>query len=398
MKLFCSNLIKSYINNSRKNVFSLIQSKYCFQLIVIFVFFAIGSSGCESKNEGNTPKVLSQKEIDSLNEIKSRKIPPIDTFPEIHYQLFKFTSNIKRNHFFDSLKNVSNFSPYILKTLNRKEYNFVISSDQIIVPDVFYNDSRAYSIFPPFYKGAKDIAKFIMVSAHYQGMALYEWGVQVKFFAVNSGKEKTPSYPGRYALTFRQLERKSSIDSNWIMKYYFNFHPEAGMAFHQFLMPGYPASHSCMRMFLEDAMFLYSWGKGVKLDSNKKKIPLSGTPVLILDYYPFGVEYRPWMNIASNRSISFKLPEDPMKVEEPLIPIIQIPQEVRGMLRNKERFYFAEDSLRKLGVIRQGVELTPSVNFNKQRRIKQQKEFEAKKKKEMLEKMNPVQNNSVNGQ
>jgi hypothetical protein len=71
-----------------------------------------------------------------------------------------------------------------------------------------------------------------------------------------------------------------------------------------------------------------------------------------------------------------------MKVEEPLIPISQIPEDVRGMLRNRERFIIAEDSLRKLGIIRPGVEITKSVNFNKLRRIK--KALELKKKKEML--------------
>jgi hypothetical protein len=283
------------------------------------------------------------------------------------------------------LSEVPEFNEYALMMLNRKEYRFVRGSDEVLFPEVFYKDSRAYSIFPPYYEGARDIHKLILISAHYQQLGCYEWGVLVKSHPVNSGKEKTPSFKGRYALTFRQLERKSSIDSTWIMKYYFNFHPEAGMALHQFVMPGFPASHSCMRQFLEDAMWIYKWGKGEKLDSNKRRIPLSGTPVIILDHYPFGIEYRPWMQLSSNRSISLKLPKSPMEVEEPLIPIIQIPEEIRGILRNRERFVFAEDSLRKMGIIREGVQLIPSINYNKLRRIKKAKELEEKRKLELLQ-------------
>lgn len=350
--------------------------------IAVVAVTTLTSCGNEAKTN-SYPEAIKLNQ-DSIDEVRSRVIPPIDTFPEIRYNLVKFQSSAQRNRFFDSLSRVPEFNEYALMMLNRKEYRFLRGSEEILFPEVFYKDSRAYSIFPPYYAGAKDIHKIILISAHYQQLACYEWGVLVKSHPVNSGKEKTPSYKGRYALTFRQLERKSSIDSTWIMKYYFNFHPEAGMALHQFVMPGFPASHSCMRQFLEDAMWIYKWGKGEKLDSNNKRIPLSGTPVIILDHYPFGIEYRPWMQISGNRSINFQLPEKPMEVDEPLIPIIQIPQEIRGILRNRERFVYAEDSLRKMGIIREGVELIPSINYNKLRRIKAAKEAEEKRKQELL--------------
>lgn len=355
-------------------------------IVLLSIISIMAISGCSSDAKTDPEKTEVILNQDSIDEVNSRVIPPIDTFPEIKYNLITFTGNSHRSRFFDSLRQVPEFNEYALMMLNRKEYRFVRNSDQVLVPEVFYKDSRAYSIFPPYYEGAKDIHKLIIISAHYQQLAAYEWGVLVKSHPVNSGKEKTPSYPGRYALTFRQLERKSSIDSTWIMKYYFNFHPEAGMALHQFVMPGYPASHSCMRQFLEDAMWVYKWGKGEKLDTNKKRIPLSGTPVIILDHYPFGIEYRPWMNITGNRAVNLSLPNNPMEVEEPLIPIIQIPEEIRGILRNRHRFLFAEDSLRKLGIIREGITLTPSINYNKLRRIKKAKELEEQRKLELLQK------------
>jgi hypothetical protein len=46
---------------------------------------------------------------------------------------------------------------------------------------------------------------------------------------------------------------------------------------------------------------------------------------------------------------------------------------------------FAEDSLRKMGIIREGVQLIPSINYNKLRRIKKAKELEEKRKLELLQ-------------
>ncbi|OGU56954.1 MAG: hypothetical protein A2X64_05675 [Ignavibacteria bacterium GWF2_33_9] len=364
---------------------------YAIAAVLFFSLFTLESCETESREEIAMRDSLYKDSVRKADSIKAyqelvaaRDIPPIADFPEIKYTLFKFTSQSARAVFFDSLKRVPNFSEKVLKLLNRKEYRFVVGSEEIVIPDVFYEDTRAYSVFPSYYPAAKDIHKLLMVTAHYQMMALYEWGVLVRVNAVNSGKEKTPSYPGKYSLIFRQLERHSSIDSSWIMKYYFNFSPEAGMAFHQFVMPGYPASHSCMRMFLEDAMHLYTWGKGAKVDSNKVRIPFSGTPVIVLDHYPFGLEFRPWMQISSNQSIHLKLPENPLKVDEPLIPIIQIPEEIRGALSNRQRYVIAEDSLRKLGVIREGVVLTPSINYNKLRRQKKAQELKEKMLQEKI--------------
>lgn len=358
-----------------KKFYKLSYLHYIYSIVSLILIVTLFSS-CKQKIDAKDDAQ------DSANiELAQEKIQ-IDTFPLINYKLIKFKGVNSRRKFFDSIRKVKNYSDTTLRLLNRKDWIYLQNSQEIVVPEVFYADRRAYSIFPSYYKGAAKLKKFIIMSAHYQCVAFYEYGKLVRFAAVNSGKERTQTYPGRYALTFRQLERHSSIDSTWIMKYYFNIHPEAGMAFHQFTMPGYPASHSCSRMFEEDAKWLYNWGEGVKLDTNRKPIPLSGTPVVILDHYPFGVEFRPWMQLTSNRAVQLNLPEDPMKVDEPLIPITQIPKESRSMLRNKERFYFAEDSLRKLGIIRKGVQITQSVNFNKLRREKKARELKEKLKLE----------------
>lgn len=364
-------------------------------MILAFLFTILSIlSSCVNKSESQVQQDLVnvEKELEKSEETTY----PTDTTPEIKYFVKTFKSIKEKNRFLDSVSKLSSISKTILMTLNRKQWNHLLNSKEIIVPDKFTENRLDYSIFPHYYEGAKNLPKLIMVSAHYQALGCYEYGKLVKFAPVNSGKEKTQTYPGRYALTFRQRTRHSSIDSTWIMHYYFNFHPEAGMALHQYNLPGYPASHSCLRMLESDAAWIYDWGEGYKRDSAGKPIRMSGTPLVIIDHYPFGSPKHPWMEIQSNKSVKLNLPADPMQVDEPLIPIVQIPEGSRSVLVNKQRYIIAEDSLRKLGIIRPGVQITPSVNFNKLRWIKKQKEMEQKKREEQLKILQEGQTSGTN--
>jgi lipoprotein-anchoring transpeptidase ErfK/SrfK len=119
-----------------------------------------------------------------------------------------------------------------------------------------------------------------------QSYACYEYGKLVRFAAANTGKERTPTFPGRYSMVWKQRLRISSLDETWEMPFTFNIHNEAGSAFHQFAMPGRPVSHSCIRQFLDDAEWLYNWGDKAIRDSTGW-IPHSGTTVIIIDYFDF---------------------------------------------------------------------------------------------------------------
>jgi len=35
-----------------------------------------------------------------------------------------------------------------------------------------------------------------------------------------------------------------------------------GHSFHQYELPGHPASHGCIRLLERDATWIYDWGKG----------------------------------------------------------------------------------------------------------------------------------------
>jgi hypothetical protein len=61
-----------------------------------------------------------------------------------------------------------------------------------------------------------------------------------------------------------------------------------GVSFHLFDLPGYPASHACVRLLLRDAQWLYGWGEQWSLDDDRRELMMPGTPVMILGTYPFG--------------------------------------------------------------------------------------------------------------
>ena len=337
----------------------------------LVLIFAIIS--CEDNNK--PAKEIVQDTITTKSDTVKPDYPK-DPFPLINYTLDTIETSQELRDIIRRFRKVKgNFAAYkAFITLNRKELRFVRVGQAVVIPDTIIADMRAYSVFPYFYPGAKDIKKIIMVSNLYQSYGCYEYGKLVRFAAVNSGKERTPSYPGRYAITWKEKDHLSSIDSNWHMPYTINFHRQAGSAFHKFTMPGYPASHSCVRQFIDDAEWLYYWVETEKYDENKQPIPFSGTPVVIIDYYDFRPDKRyRWKYLKNNKEKIDYLPKDPMAVEEALIPICQIPIMARGSLRDYKRFLYAEDTLRARGVIRPGVRLIHTRDFNKERREKQMK-------------------------
>ncbi|GAB1370015.1 hypothetical protein MASR1M45_00730 [Candidatus Kapaibacterium sp.] len=348
-------------------------------MLISSIFFA--SCNNDSKSEHSSEaEYLSLPDKNAESEILK------DSFPKINYNYIV----IRDKDHLDSVKTAFKETedvPELNKmfcTLNRKERRFIKVGDTVLVADSVMKDMVAYSIFPFYYSAAKDIKKIILVSNRYQAYACYEYGKQVRFAATNTGKERTPSYPGRYAMVWKAELRLSSLDSTWKMPFTWNIHKQAGSAFHKFEMPGYPASHSCLRQFMDDAKWLYKWGEGEKYDSVKNTRYMTGTPVIIIDHFDFNrPRSGPWVSLRSNKDVTLELPDNPLEVEEALIPISQIPEVSRNSLRNKQRYIFAEDTLRARGVIREGVKLIASVDFNKLRRQKaarKAKELEEKKK------------------
>ena len=82
---------------------------------------------------------------------------------------------------------------------------------------------------------------------------------------------------------------------NWLLSWYFNFHNQRGLAFHEFALPGLPASHACIRLLRRDAQWLFGWGEGWELGTEGREVLRHGTPVWIVGEYDFSAA-PPWLN------------------------------------------------------------------------------------------------------
>ena len=98
-----------------------------------------------------------------------------------------------------------------------------------------------------------------------------------------------------FYLNWRARVRNSTLNGAWRLNWYFNFFNARGLAFHQFDLPGLPASHACVRLLERDAMWIYQWGQSWTLDATGQLLQ-NGTPVLIVGSYAFGAP-PPWRSI-----------------------------------------------------------------------------------------------------
>lgn len=317
-----------------------------------------------------------QASRDSLLVVEERAHAAADSLtkslPSITYRRV-----VLNGHLLDSLrhscaKTKSTWLGYRAVTLlNRKDIQYFRVGDTVVLPDTVVEDLRSYSVFPVYYAGAREIPKIVVISNKWQSYACYEYGMLVRFAAANTGEERKPTFPGRYAATWKQRKRISSLDSTWILPFTINIHQYAGSAMHQFDMPGRPVSHSCVRQFLSDAEWVYKWIQVARIDSSRQFIPFTGTPVIIHGLFDFSRRRGgPWLELTSNKPQITDLPPKPMDVEPALIPISQIPKVVRGALPNRSRYVQAEAELRKRGWIRESVNLRESIDYNKLRQAK----------------------------
>lgn len=330
--------------------------------------------------------------VDSMRAIADRGRIMADSmallFPRIDYSRgvihsFEQLAEIRRTY----AKQKRTMTAYrAFTTVNRKDIQFFRVGDTVMIPDSCHEDLRAYSVFPMYYPAGRDIPKIIFISNKWQSYACYEHGILVRFAAANTGEERKPTLPGRYAVNWKQRLRLSSLDSTWILPFTINFHQYAGSALHQFEMPGRPVSHSCVRQFIEDAEWLYLWVKTASIDSEKKMIPYTGTPLIIVDYFDYSRRRGgAWWDVGSNKAAVVALPDKPMEVEEALIPMSQVPKDVRGALPNRSRYIAADSILRSTGVIRDNVRLSESIDYNKLRREKKARQEVERRKRAELE-------------
>ena len=190
----------------------------------------------------------------------------------------------------------------ILEMLNRRDRGHLLRVDPpvpgLLVPATWSEDPLDYSPFPPTWTAAEPYPKAIVVQQAMQAFGAYEKGRLVRWGPVSTGRKQTATPDGAFNLTWRARSRRSTDNDDWLLEWYFNFVNERGVSFHLFDLPGYPASHACVRLLLRDAQWLYEWGEQWSLDDSRRELMMPGTPVLILGTYPFGTS-PVWLSLES---------------------------------------------------------------------------------------------------
>jgi len=186
----------------------------------------------------------------------------------------------------------------IVTTVNRADVKHIYEMDSILVPSDSVADIAFFLPFPVSIDEIKEIDKVIFFSYGTQSFAAYENGEIIYTGATNMGRKNDPTPTGLFYTNWKAETTTSTFNDEWELKWNFNIENKLGVGWHQYEMPGYPASHSCLRLMEEDARLLYSWADQWKLDK-KDELLLKGTPVIVFGNYDFdGV--KPWAALAAD--------------------------------------------------------------------------------------------------
>lgn len=170
--------------------------------------------------------------------------------------------------------------------LNRMDENTIQKADSLLIPDQFDDDFLAYAPFPYTVEKLAEVPKMAVFAYSIQAYGLYEYGELIKWGPSNMGSKAHPTPTGLYFTNWKGEEVQSTVDDEWILRWNFNIENEEGIGWHQYALPGYPASHSCLRLQEDDAKWLYNWAEEwILKDANT--VSAKGTPVVVFGKYDF---------------------------------------------------------------------------------------------------------------
>lgn len=258
--------------------------------VVTALLFTFGLTYPEWSSE--TPLQVAQVEASTLEQDQPETTEPPASKP-IQYVSFKFAgkqsvselkSRFGEDGFLTILK-INRIDPANL----RKGSDLMIPAEE--------SDLLEFSPFPRRIEAVKEIPKLILVSRRVQAFGAYEEGELVWWGPTSTGKKSTQTPAGLFHTNWRAKVTRSTVNSNWVLPWVFNLDNFDGIAFHQYELPGYPASHGCVRLLESDAKWVYDWSDQWILSTPEKALLANGTPVIIFDNYAYG-QQPPWKRLS----------------------------------------------------------------------------------------------------
>lgn len=191
---------------------------------------------------------------------------------------------------------------YTIAALNRIDTDHIKTRDTLIVPNEFKATFMDYTPFPRKLDNLAEVPKTVIFSYPIQAYGVYEKGNLVKWGPTNMGKKSAQTPRGLFFTNWKGRKVTSTVDDEWILNWNFNIHNTGGVGWHQYALPGYPASHSCLRLLDADAQWLYNWADQWVL-ADKKTVKVKGNPVIVFGDYTFGVKGI-WHQLVENPEIT----------------------------------------------------------------------------------------------
>ena len=271
-----------------------------------------------------------------IEDLLTRRADNLDNLPEVYYEYLVYddpsgNSVMARNRFYEYLGEGNTKRGHkraqLIELLNRVTLENVSLGDTLVVPTAFGLDFRAYSPFPRYYPGARNLDKVFIIHKTIQAFAAYEYGKLARWGIVNTGNPDSTATPnGRFNFNWRQEERVSTLsppDEEWKMHWVVNFHMARGIHVHQYAMPtGGPTSHGCVRMVDIDAKWTYEWADtwdttrgDIGPESARGRLQKPGSMVLVLGEDPATDRPQPFERKKRYPVLKrMRLPTDPYSV------------------------------------------------------------------------------------
>jgi lipoprotein-anchoring transpeptidase ErfK/SrfK len=186
----------------------------------------------------------------------------------------------------------------IALAVNRTDNANFAKMDSVIIPTDMTGDLAYYLPFPLSVPYLADIDKIIFFSYPTQTFGAYENGTLVYTGPTNMGRKADPTPTGLFFSNWKAEKTISTVNDEWELLWNFNIANKEGVGWHQYALPGYPASHSCLRLQEKDARYLYTWADQWIL-GDKETVLANGTPTIVFGSYNFDGP-KPWLQLITN--------------------------------------------------------------------------------------------------
>lgn len=263
-----------------------------FVKIFLFCFVLIFVVQC-NKNSSEEVKESAQEKI-----VDSTKMAEKEKREEIKISYHAEIINHQDSAITAFAKKYSEEEIHLILALNRLDFKNRWRADTLVVPDKIEKDFNLYSPFPKKISLARNIRKLALFSYPIHAYALYENGNLIKWGPTSMGKKTSPTKIGLGFTNWKKKIAISTSNSEWKLRWNFNVFNFQGIGWHQYDLPGFHASHSCMRLLEKDAFWMYSWGEQWILGEKGTKILAKGTPVIIFGEPNF--KNRPWKQLLDS--------------------------------------------------------------------------------------------------